>query len=139
MTTHHMFGTPEYSSWASMKARCLNENNSRYHRYGSRGIRICDRWLSFEGFYADMGPRPPGFSLDRIDNDGHYEPGNCAWIPMRDQGRKTCRIRNLTHNGVTRSIAEWARHLGVKPHAISMRLNKYGWTVEKALSTGGEL
>lgn len=139
MTTHRMFGTPEYNTWGCMKARCLNPKNSRYHRYGGRGIKVCERWMSFENFYADMGPRPDGASLDRIDNDGHYEPGNCKWIPSRDQSKKTCRIRYLTKNGETHSLAEWARRLGVRGSVISMRLNQYGWSVERALTKRGGL
>lgn len=138
MKTHQMTGTKEYFSWQNMKKRCTDPSNSRYHRYGGRGISICDRWMSFENFYADMGASN-GMSLDRIDNDGNYEPGNCQWIPFPEQGKKTSRIRTLTFRGEALSIADWARRIGVRPQTISMRLNSYGWSVERALTKGGVL
>lgn len=85
---HGAAGTPEYRAWSGMKARCHNPNNPDYHRYGDRGIRVCDRWIeSFERFLADMGPRPSSeHSLDRFpNNDGNYEPDNCRWATAQEQ------------------------------------------------------
>lgn len=93
--THGMDGTPTYKAWGSMKQRCLNPNHEFYRHYGGRGITICERWLSsFENFLADMGVRPDGLTLDRIDNNGNYEPGNCQWATRHQQNsnRRSSRI-----------------------------------------------
>jgi len=103
---HGLHGTLEYATWARIKDRCGNPKNNRYHRYGGRGIKVCGRWLnSFENFYADMGKKPsPKHSIDRINNDGDYEPGNCRWATAREQAQN----KNIAKNnksgctGVTR-------------------------------------
>lgn len=137
MGTHLQSYTRDYTVWAAMKSRCLYPKNIRFHRYGGRGIKVCEQWLnSFEQFIKDMGPSN-GMSLDRIDNDGDYEPGNCQWIPFSEQSKKTCRIRYLTHAGETLSMAEWARRLGVSRSTLNMRIDTYGWSIERALSKGG--
>jgi hypothetical protein len=82
---HRMSGTPEYNSWAGMIQRCTNRNHHAWKHYGGRGITVCDRWLSFEAFYEDMGSRLEGLTLDRRDNDGNYEPGNCRWATWEEQ------------------------------------------------------
>jgi len=86
--THGMTSSPEHISWKGMKQRCLNKNNPAYNRYGGRGIKICNEWMhSFDSFYHDMGPKTKNKSLDRIDNDGNYESGNCRWATSSEQAR----------------------------------------------------
>jgi len=77
--------SPTYESWKGMRNRCLNPKNYDYKNYGGRGIMVCERWTVFENFFADMGERPEGMTLDRIDNDGHYEPSNCKWSTYKEQ------------------------------------------------------
>jgi hypothetical protein len=135
--THGMCRTPEYASWCSMKDRCNNPNNDDYAHYGGRGIRICDRWNdSFEAFIADIGHKPfPRATVDRIQVNGNYEPGNCRWATQAEQTRNKRNNRRLTFNGVTRTLSEWEALLGFKRGVIDGRI-KRGWSVELALSTG---
>lgn len=96
-TSHGMFGAPEYNSWAAMIQRCTNEKEKRFADYGGRGIKVCARWLeSFENFYADMGERPEGMTLDRKENDGNYEPSNCRWATKLEQSSINGRIGLLS-------------------------------------------
>jgi hypothetical protein len=107
--------TPVYIAWANAKTRCCNPNVPGYKDYGGRGISMCKRWFdSFDAFYEDMGPIPEGHSsIDRIDVNGNYEPGNCRWATPLMQGENTRRTVLLTHNGITRHASEWSRVLGV--------------------------
>ena len=86
---HGLSGTPAYKSWSEMKRRCYNDNFKGYHRYGGRGIKVCDEWITdFQAFYDYMGPRDKGYSIDRIDNDGNYEPGNVRWVTRSENTKK---------------------------------------------------
>lgn len=133
MTTHGLNGTGAHKSWMSMRQRCLNPKNRAFPSYGGRGIKICPQWDSFATFFADMGDRPPGLELDRIDVNGHYEPGNCRWATPLQQGRNQRKTRMVTMNGVTKALTEWAEELGVNPRTVNSRLH-YGWSVERALT-----
>ena len=133
--THGKTNTPEYKAWAGMIARCCNEKNKRYPLYGGRGINVCDRWrASFSDFLADMGQRPsPKHSLDRINNDGDYEPGNCRWADQKTQCRN--RRNNVRHtaHGLTMTLPEWAEHLGIPVGTLRVRM-KRGFPPEKVFS-----
>jgi len=135
-TTHGKKHTAEYNVWCSMKQRCYDRAHKSWHDYGSRGIRVSDRWLhSFENFYTDMGPRPgPGYEIDRIDNDGDYEPENCRWVRRVSNARNKRSNRVLTHNGQSLCISEWAEILGLTESAIAHRLSR-GWDMAKVLTT----
>jgi len=101
LTTHGQTYTPTYKSWKCMLYRCANPNHEHWEYYGGRGIRVCERWLKFANFFADMGARPMGRSLDRINNDGNYEPGNCRWSTRSEQ-RLNCRVKRRKHIGPVR-------------------------------------
>ena len=129
---HNMYGTLIYRVWNSMIQRCTNPNLDNYNRYGGRGIKVCNRWLKFEFFYADMGDKPEGFSIDRIDNDGNYEPKNCKWSSMKEQQRNTRRNRFIEHEGITKPLIEWSEELNINYRTLISRMNK-GWSTERAL------
>ena len=126
--------TPEYRTWIKMLGRCTNPTNDAFHLYGGRGITVCERWLnSFENFLEDMGLKPPGRSLDRINNSLGYSPDNCRWATRTEQNRNTRTNRLLTHDGKTCCIAEWAELTGINYYTIHGRLRQC-WSTEKALS-----
>ena len=123
----------EYGIWVSMRNRCSNPNVKAYANYGGRGIKVCDRWQSFENFYADMGARPDGMTLERIDNDGDYEPSNVRWATRAEQANNKRNNRLLSFDGVTKTLAQWADGLGVSHATLVMRL-KQGWPIDKAVT-----
>lgn len=125
--------SPTYNSWTAMRARARYAQH--YPNYQRRGIAVCDRWQKFENFLEDMGKRPPGLTLERIDNAKGYEPGNCRWATKKEQGRNTSRNKYLTFRGDTKSLAEWAEVLGMNYSAVKQRINKLGWDVDRAFTT----
>lgn len=126
---------PEYGVWSGMRDRCENPANNRFHLYGARGISVCERWQQFEFFYEDMGPRPTAkHSIDRIDNDGNYQPGNCRWITMKEQANNTSANRLLTFNGVTLTLSQWSERLGINVGTLGHRTGRLGWSIERAFS-----
>lgn len=191
LVKHGRTNTPEFSTWTDIQTRCHNENSTSYPGYGGRGIFVCERWRSsFELFLADMGHRPsPEHSIDRVDNDGNYEPGNCRWATREEQANNkrtnrrieiegqtknlsewatlagvtpSCILRrihagkagkdliapryagpreyqkkgSITFGGVTDTYAGWSERTGIKESTIAMRLTKYGWPLEEALTRG---
>lgn len=134
--THGGSASDEFRIWAEMRKRCSNPKQKSWQHYGGRGISVCDRWQSFENFLADMGQRPSkGHSIDRIDNDGNYEPGNCRWATKSEQVRNTRRtklsevavtcIRVLAGRGASRSVL--AESFGVSESAISKAVTGRSW------------
>jgi hypothetical protein len=120
----------EYSSWHNMLDRCNNPNNKRYKDWGGRGITVCERWNVFENFLADMGLKPsPEHEIDRIDNDGNYEPGNCRWAPLLVQANNRRDNHPFTINGRTQTIAQWARESNIDPVKLRRRIEA-GWSPE---------
>lgn len=128
--------SPEYRVWTDMKARCLSPNHPAFSHYGGRGITICERWReSFEAFLSDVGRRPTlAHSLDRIDNDGHYEPGNIRWATWDEQARNKRSNRLMTFNGMTQCVQDWARTTGLPASALYGRVYA-GWSAECTLTT----
>ena len=127
-----------YRIWSGMIQRCTNPNKDNYPFYGGRGITVCNEWredfISFRDWaiangYAD------NLTLDRIDNDGNYEPSNCRWETQLRQCNNTRRNHLLTFQGETHTISEWARIVGMKVDTLERRINGYGWSVDKALTT----
>ena len=134
--THGQTDTRLYCIWEQMKVRCLNEKTSHFHRYGGRGIRICARWVSsFEAFLEDMGHPPEGYSLDRIDTDGDYEPGNCRWASAKVQQRNRRNNSSVMFRGRLMTYAEMSEITGVGQGTIRRRIVENGWTPERAAST----
>lgn len=132
--THGMSRTRIYSTWKGMLERCYNEKSQSYYLYGGRGIKVCNRWRNdVTAFLADMGEPPEDTSLDRIDNNGDYTPENCRWATIDVQCNNTRRNVYLTHDGETKTIAEWARHKGMGKNSLLSRL-RLGWSVEDALT-----
>lgn len=133
--SHGMTNTPTYIAWCNMKQRCYKPDWAGYKNYGARGITVCDRWTdSFENFLADMGVRPDGFSLDRVDSNGNYDLDNCRWVDWSTQMNNQRKTVLMTKDGITLSRSQWARKLGIKVDLIRAR-QKSGMTDEEALTT----
>jgi hypothetical protein len=130
--THGMCGTPTHKSWLAMKGRVSGRlSDPRY--YKDEGVQICARWMEFANFLADMGQRPDGTTLDRIDNSKGYEPGNCRWATKEEQIKNRRNTRWIEFNGERLSAAEWAERTGIRRKTILHRLN-LGWPVADALT-----
>ncbi len=126
----------EYKVWVGMIQRCVNPASPAYSNYGARGITVCDRWRKFRNFLADMGCRPSSgkYTVERVNNDGNYEPTNCRWATYTEQGRNKRSNRILTIDGKTLCLTEWATVSGVNPCTIHARLRKQ-WPARDAVFT----
>lgn len=128
---HKLTGMPEYRVWCGMRQRCNDKNHPSYRRHGSRGIKVCDRWNDFRLFLADMGPRPsPDHTIERKDNDGNYEPGNCRWATWDEQAANRSSNRWITISGVTKLMSHWADEFGLHPATLKTRIDS-GWPPER--------
>ena len=132
---HGLSTSPEYQTWFGMLMRCYNPKRRYFRYYGGRGITVCDRWRnSFDDFLSDMGPRPSlEYSIDRINNNGNYEPGNCRWILKSEQSKKRRNNVLITKDGTTHSMAEWCRILRISKGCVWHRI-KSGMTPLDAIS-----
>lgn len=135
VTKHGAWGQPLFGVWSGMMARCTKPTNKRFARYGGRGITVCERWHDPNNFIADMlDGYAPGLTIDRKDNDGHYEPSNCRWSTAKQQTRNYSRNVVLEHDGKRMCVVDWALEVGIDPKVIYDRVAR-GWTATKALTT----
>ena len=136
-TKHNQRHTRLYEIWKSMKNRCFNPNFKQYKDYGGRGITVCDEWKNdFMPFYnwAMQNGYGKSLSIDRIDNNGNYEPSNCRWVDKITQANNTRNNRYITFNNKTLTLAQWSKEIGLSYSCLKARLNK-GWSIEKSLTT----
>jgi hypothetical protein len=117
-----------------MLERCEKTYHKSYADYGGRGIKVCDRWHTYENFRSDMGERPLGLQLDRINNDGNYEPGNCRWVTPKENSNNRRNSRRIDYAGASMSVEEWAKVIGIPYTTLSKRVSD-GWDYERALTT----
>ena len=125
--------SPTYISWAGMVKRCTNANNPGYRLYGARGITVCDRWRKFENFLEDMGVRPDGLTLERINNNEGYSQSNCKWATPAEQQRNRRDNNKYTFRGMTMILPDWAEKTGIDFEVLRGRFN-LGWPAELALT-----
>jgi len=136
--THGMSNTPTYKSWRSMLNRCSNPKHDNYQYYGAKGIVVCERWKKFAAFLEDMGVRPSkSHSIDRIDLNGNYEPGNCRWATKIEQGNNHSKNHHVIYRGQRLTMTQAWRESGklVPKSTLKTRLYRFNWPIEKALET----
>lgn len=132
-TKHGKTNSPEWKTWAAMIARCTQPSMETYQFYGGKGISVCERWKEFANFLADMGSKPKGLSLDRIDSAGNYEPGNCKWSTAAEQAINKSNNIWVEIDGRKQVMTHWAKELGIKRTTVIMRI-KRGWDPVRALT-----
>lgn len=133
-TKHGHARSKTYKIWVGLSNRCNNPNNTHFSRYGARGIKVCKRWNKFENFLLDMGERPAGYSIDRINNNKGYSKNNCRWATPTEQGRNTSRNVNISWEGKIQCLTAWAKELKIKEFTLRGRIRR-GWSIERALTT----
>lgn len=127
--------TRTYYAWRSMRNRCSNPLNASWDRYGGRGVSVCPEWdSSYDTFFADMGEAPEGKTLDRIDVNGDYCPANCRWATWKEQANNKTTNVQLTYDGLTMTMAQWADYLEINRDTLFRRLRVYKMSLEKVLS-----
>ena len=136
-TKHGMYGTKEHRAWRKMKERCENPETDSYPYYGGRGITVCERWRnSFESFLADVGWSPsPRHSIDRIDSNGNYAPGNVRWATRQEQSRNRRDRALITFDGQTKMLVDWADETGIGIATLHDRLYNHRWGIDRAMTT----
>ncbi len=117
-----------------MIQRCTNPNVPAFRNYGARGIGVCDRWLDFTNFLADMGERPHRLTIDRIDNERGYEPGNCRWATYKEQMNNVRYNRTIEFDGKRMTLQQWSEHIGINIHTLRGRLFVNNWPIAEALT-----
>ena len=125
MVKHGKYNTKTYKVWSHMRERCLQRNTKSFQSYGGRGITICERWNTFENFYEDMGEKPEGKSLDRIDNNSGYCKENCRWATQKEQMNNTRNNVLVTYHGETKTLTQWADEKGIHARNLRHRLKKW--------------
>ena len=133
--THGCESDPLYPTWRNMMNRCYDPKDPRYHTYGARGITVCERWHDVRNFIADMGARPPGLTLERKNNDAEYSPENCCWATRTAQIRNRTIVRMVEFQGEIKPLAVWCEEFNLPYKVVHARLNRYHWTIERALTT----
>lgn len=133
--SHGKARTRVYHIWQGMKHRCQNPNFKHFRNYGGKGVKVCERWMSFESFYADMGEPPTNkHTIERRNSNGDYEPENCVWATRKEQARNLSFNRIITFAGRSVPMFQWAEEFGLNPATLRYRFNN-GWTVEEAITT----
>lgn len=139
MTTHNLSNTRIFKIWCGIKDRTMRTTHKSHKNYGAKGIKMCDEWMnSFEAFYnwAINNGYQEYLTIDRINNNDDYKPNNCRWITMKAQQNNRTNNHNITYKGITHTMKEWSEILGINYTTLSMRLNKYNWSVERSFNYG---
>lgn len=133
-TKHGMAETKTFNIWMNMFTRCYNKNCKAYKNYGERGIIIDERWHIFLNFLEDMGECPSEYSIERLDVNKNYEPGNCKWIPFKSQARNTRKTFRVTYKGITKPLHIWAEEFGILQNTLYQRIKVYNWPIDDAFT-----